>query len=319
MRNDDIAYALGCVDAQYILEAADTASGNRRHRIKWSAVAACLILAGMLTISAAIATGMLDSLLSYYIQGETENYMEEILSPAGSVSNEKLQLRIEGAIADRDTCYMVVSFIGLTEKEKTKLERAEISKDIEIYGLLENGERVKAAAKSVGTYMQKSVSRKAKSFFKDASQTYIISYRPKEYSISNIQKVCLGYGGLVLELEVAKHMSPEYALVSEEGSSDAITDLRISRVGLSFIQPIMEEMSEDDFNYEIKLIRADGTVLTDEEMREIGVNINSSFGFGMTEVKITGNWGRVPAIAIINLDDYCGVQINGTNYYYIDS
>ena len=102
-------------------------------------IAACLILAVLLAATVAIAAGVLDPLLAYYMRGDAENYLEEIFSAAGSVSNEKMELRIEGAIADGDACYMVVSFIGKTAWEQFKLGDWDIQREVEIYGLRENG------------------------------------------------------------------------------------------------------------------------------------------------------------------------------------
>ena len=64
------------------------------------------------------------------------------------------------------------------------------------------------------------------------------------------------------------------------------------------------------------LIRTDGTVLGAEEMHEIGFGGIFVWSVDKSETKFTGNWGRVPAFALIDLDEYCGLQINGTNYYY---
>lgn len=158
--------------------------------------------------------------------------------------------------------------------------------------------------------------RNAKSFFPDASQTQIVIYEPTYCGIQDVQKVCFSYGGLVLELEPAKYMSPRHTLIPAEDGEGTLKDVHISRIGFSFIQPLTEGMTAKELRYEIRLIRADGTILTDEKMREIGHGGAFSLGPDMTETKYTGNWGRVPAFALIDLDDYCGLQINGTSYYY---
>ena len=97
MNRENIAYALGQVDEEYIVEAASSTTMKvRKYRSKWGAIAACLTLTVILVASVAAATGMLDPILSYF-QSEEEIYMEEILAPSYSVSNEKVQLRLEGA------------------------------------------------------------------------------------------------------------------------------------------------------------------------------------------------------------------------------
>lgn len=315
MRNDSLAYALGNVDPQYILEA-EEALPVRRSRIRVALIAACLILAVLLAATVAIASGVLDPLLAYYMRGDTENYLEEILSAAGSVSNEKMELRIEGAITDGDACYMVVSFIGKTAWQRFKLGDRAVGREVEIYGLRENGERIIGAGTTWGGYMSGTAYGRVKSFILDASQTMIVIYKPRECGILDVHKLCFGYGGLVLELEPAKHMSPWYTLTPEKSGDDTLKDVHISRIGFSFVQPLSEGMSVKELRYKLYLIRTDGTVLTSEEMGEFGYGYSNLFLPDADETKFVGNWGRVPAFALIDLDEYCGLQINGTNYYY---
>ena len=311
MNRENIAYALGQVDEKYIVEAASSTTVKvRKYRRKWGAIAACLTLAVILGASVAVATGMLDPLFSY-IQSEDEIYLEEILAPSYSVSNEEVQLRMEGAIADEDACYMVVSFIDLTGTKRKRLESADIHKEFEIYGVLESGDRVQGGSTNAGTYMQ---GGKAKSFFPDASQTRVIMYEPKSCGMADVQKVCFSYDGLVLEVEPANYMTPHYNLVAENDSA-TLSGVRMSRIGFSFIQPISEEMSAEELIYDISLIRADGTVLSTDEMRGIGLAYSVSTAHHMEETKVTGTWGQIPSITILDLDEYSGLQINGEKYY----
>ena len=111
-------------------------------------------------------------------------------------------------------------------------------------------------------------------------------------------------------------MSPSYVLVPKETSDDVLKNVHISRIGFSFVQPFVEGMVLRDLQYDICLIRTDGTVLTDDEMREIGRSYGSAFLPDTGDTQFTGNWGGMPAMKLIDLDEYCGLQINGTNYYY---
>ena len=316
MRNDSLAYALGNVDPQYILEA-EEALPVRRSRVRVALIAACLILAVLLAATVAIASGVLDPLLAYYMRGDTENYLEEILSAAGSVSNEKMELRIEGAIADGDACYMVVSFIGKTAWEQFKLGDADIFREMKIEGVTENGDQVMRTIRG-STYMSNSAFGRVKSFIPDAAQTRIVRFVPTSCSIQEVQKICFSYGGLTLEINPEEYMSPSYVLVPKESSDDVLKNVHISRIGFSFVQPFVEGMVLRDLQYDICLIRTDGTVLTDDEMRELGRSYNSAFLPDTGETQFTGNWGGMPAMKLIDLDEYCGLQIKGTNYYYAE-
>ena len=312
MNKENIAYALGQVDEKYIVEAASSTTVKvRKYRRKWGAIAACLTLAVILVASVAAATGMLDPLFSYF-QSEEEIYMEEILTASYSVSNEEVQLRMEGAIADEDACYMVVSLIDLTGRKR--LDRTDIHEEYEAYGVLDNGDRVIGGITSDGTYTRWG---KAKSYFPDAAQTRVIMYEPKSCGMKDVHTVCFSYDCLVLEVDPANYMSPHYDLVAENDSAP-LTDVGISRIGFSFVQPLSDEISAEELAYDIRLIRADGSVLSKDEMRVIGSAHSISTAPDLEETKIKGEWGSIPSLTIINLDEYCGLQINGEKYYCSD-
>ena len=156
--------------------------------------------------------------------------------------------------------------------------------------------------------------KKAKSLFPDATRTSVIAYTPKTCGISDVEKVCFSYGGLVLEVLPENYLTECYKL--DAGINQNISAIQLSRVGFSFTQSISGESELDEFVYDIRLIRDDGTVLTAEEMRRIGYSHDFSMRADLGETKIVGNWGQIPTITILNLDDYSGLQINGENYYY---
>ena len=317
MREEKIAYALGQIDPQYILEAAPRPQSVRR-RFRWAAVAACLVLAVVLAASAAVATGLLDSLRAYF-QGDTEPYLEEFLSAAGSVANEDVELRVEGAIADESTCHMIVSLIGLTQEGKSRISAQSLPGAFDVYALTGDGTQVEHLAWGAAAYTKPGLfGGTAKSLFEDADATFIISYYLGDIQMREIKSVCLGYDGLVLELEVAGHLSPEYTLQPETVDSSTLQNFRISRIGLYFTAPAADTPA-DQLQFEIRLIYADGTVASQEEMRDLGVHLSWSGSADDAETEVTGSWGSGASIAILDLEDYCGVQVNGANYYYSDS
>ena len=81
MNKDSLAYALGQVDARYILEAYPLESETtcKRRQRRWGMIVACLILTILLVAVVAVASGILDPLASY-VQGEDDEvYLKEIL------------------------------------------------------------------------------------------------------------------------------------------------------------------------------------------------------------------------------------------------
>lgn len=314
MREEQIAYALGQIDPKYILEAAPRPQASTR-RFRWAAVAACLALVVVLAASAAVATGFLDSLRAYF-QGDTEPYLEEILSAAGSVANEDVELRIEGAIADESTCHMIVSLIGLTQEGKGRISAQSLPGAFDVYALTGDGTRVEHLAWGAATYTKPSLfGNTSKSLFEDADATFIISYYLESGQMCSVKSVCLGYDGLELELAVAGFLSPEYTLQPEIADSSTLHSFRMSRIGLYFSVPA-SDCPADQLTFDVRLIYADGTVASQEEMRELGLSLSWSSPADNEDVEVTGHWGSAASIAILNLEDYCGVQVNGVNYYY---
>lgn len=299
MKEDRLARALGGVDARYVLEAAEE-QPRRRRPIRWGVLAACLALAALLT-GTALASGVLDPLLTRYLPGAGE----EELTGVGSVSGSQLQLRLEAAAADENSCCMVVSLLGLTEEGRRQLERGDIPRECEIYGLLESGERWERGTRSLGRYMDGTVPGKGISHIPDADQTFVVLYEPRGCAMTDIPTVCFAYGGLTLEADTAAHFSPGRAL-SAEGDEE-LTEVSFSRLGFAFCPPA------EAADWDIRLIRADGTVLTEEEMREIGVSY--SVGLGPEErIRVSGNWGCLPAVTLIDMEEYAGLEINGETY-----
>lgn len=314
MREEQLADALGQIDPRYILEAAPNPQASRR-RFRWAAVAACLVLGVVLAASAAVATGLLDALQTYF-QGDTEPYLEEILSAAGSVANEDVELRVEGAIADESTCHMIVSLIGLTPEGKGRISSQRLPGAFDVYALTGDGTKVEHLAWGAAAYTKPGLfGTTAKSFFEDAEATFIISYYLEGGQIHEIKSVCLGYDDLVLELEVAGHLSPEYTLRPETADSSAPSSLRMSRIGLYFSVPV-SDCPTDQLTFDVRLIYADGTVASQEQTQDLGLSLRWSSPADNEDVEVTGHWGSGASIAILDLEDYCGVQVNGVNYYY---
>lgn len=312
MTKHHLADALSDISPQYILEAAPEEVRRRPRRFRWSMAAACLALAALLGATAAFAAGVLDPLGSYF-EGETEFYLEEILSAAGSVSNEDMELRVEGAVADESTCYVLVSLIARTDQVRREWEKTDLSEQygrFTLYALSQDGQRIEGFPWSSGTYTREDLlGRKSNSLFPDADMTFLLCYDLGREQMETVETVCFGYGDLTAEVDVAAHSSPEVALCPEEGEGE-LTDLRLSRLGLYFTAPALERPTE----FTVRLIHADGTVATEEEMLEIGVHLTMSDAAEDGTMSVIGNWGSAPALRLIDLEEYCGVEINGVRY-----
>ncbi|GEM_PF-1283159 len=328
MKNENLVNAMGHIDEDLVARAeshsAGRAADKQRHYKHTSfrfAFAACVAVILTISVTVAFATGLIDSLMAYF-SGETELYLEEILSAVDSASNEDVELRIDGAIADEHTCHIIVSFIGLTEESQRKIAEDDlgIQDSFDTYAVLENGEYYYNFMRESATYTEKTnLGKKAKTMFGDADQTYIYTYElygDDGISMNDIKTLCFAYEGLVLEVDVQQYVSEERNLYAENSDgTEQIVDFYASRIGFYFTAIL-----DDDFDdtFDIKLIYANGTV--DEYTgRDLGYQL--SFGYNTEEDKITyvsGCWGgeSIVSIGIIDLADYCGIQVNGINYYF---
>jgi len=328
MKKEQLSQAINDVDLCFV-EEADSFSVKKRQRIfqktKWVVAAACavfVVLAGKPVLN--YATGLYDSVMNYF-EGETELYMEQILSPVTSVSNEELKLCVEGVIADEHQCYIIVSFTGLTDEMEARLLRGDLDEQelFEQYVVLANGEHSEWIASGSRTHTTEGIDgkRKAVSMIPGTHATYVITYLFDDYDLSEIQKVGFAYEGLFVEVNVRDSVTPCYRLESSDDRAN-LTDVYVSSMGYGFTYHFEQPISENNIDrmdvfFEVNLIKADGTIMTREEMADIGMVENCGYSTGDTECDVRGYWetGHMPRI--INLEEYCGLQVNGVNYYFV--
>lgn len=320
MKPEKLIDSVGLIDADLVERAEVHAAPVKHIRLpKWfAACAACLALC-ILCASAAYAAGLFNGLLSYF-GGETESNWDEILSSVSSVSNDYMELRIDGAIADEYSCHMVVSFIGLTDEAKERFTVGSLDEQsrFDFYAVTKSGERVEFSVKESGTYTESSAfgGKKAKTMFEDVDMTYLLTgYLGKVIGMNDIEKVCFTFENLTLELNVQNHISPVMELLPENPTENSVVDFRISRIGFYFTVP----SSADDF-LDLKLIKTDGTLWVNEDgFGEPGFSAGADNSGSNTVTTWMGYWcgGSNVSVGIIDLEDFCGAQINGENYYFV--
>jgi len=320
-----MSQALNQIDARYLEEAEEFHSCRNLKcigKIKWIAAAACLAL--LVVIGKPVlnyATG--DSVNSYF-EGETEPYMEEILSHVTSVSNEELELRVEGMIADEHRCYMIISFIGLSDEMKTRLLKGDLEEQdlFQTHAVLANGEHIEVLSSGSNTYVMNTIEgRKAVSMIPDAHATYIITYQ-FEKNVSEIEKIGFSFEDLSVEVDANDYLVPTYGLMTEDGNGK-LSDAYVSCISFRFTYHFNAPLTEEDVNdmnvhCDIRMIRADGTILTREEMGvEVGYSMTGGYQAGDIETRMDGCWEKGHLPEILDLEKYCGIQVNGVNYYFV--
>ncbi len=298
MKPDTLLDAMNYIDEDLLARAEEPGTKKiRRFPRRLVALAACLTL---LLGATAFATGALDPLLAYF-DDPSGLYLEDFLAAGDSVANDTVELRLEGAIADSRTAYLVVSFLGTDEIAV---------RDLVFTAVTPTGEELPFSTTTMGTYT--SGKRQAVSHFEDANLTYVVICNlPSHVSMEDIGKIWLTYQDLTLEVSIQDYLCPEYALEPEEEGLPEITDLRMSALGFSYTT------TDEELYLDLKPIFADGTVY-ENFSEDYGISSGGEWSDGPTAV--TGHWcaGSPLALAVLDLEDYCGLQVNGVNYYFAE-
>lgn len=305
MKPETLLDALNYVDEDLLARAEEPSVKTiRRFPKRISAIAACLTL---LLGATAFATGALDPLLAYF-DDPSGLYLEDFLAAGDSVSNNTLEIRLEGAIADSRTAYLVVSFLGLDESTARNLRRGglDVRPDLVYTIVTPEGESLPFSTTIMGTYT--TGKGQAISHFEDADLTYVFAGTlPEGHSMEDVDQICLTYEDLSLSLPVENYLCPEYALEPEGNGLPEVDHLRMSAIGFSYTT------TDEDLYLDLVPIYADGTVY--ETFRE-----DYGTSAGGDGHWVTGHWcaGSPLALAVLDLADYCGLQVNGVNYYFVE-
>lgn len=324
MKAEKMIDSMSYIDADLVqraeLHAASTKRRIRPHH--WMATAACLALVLVGSFGIAYATGALDGLLSYF-GGNTEPYMEEILSVVATASNDEMELRIDGAIADESSCHLVVSFVGLTEEWKERFRAGDLEEQsyFGIDAVTKDGAVVQFPRWGSDTYTTRRNEdgpRTAETQFADADMTYLLTCavsEDSEFTMSDLATIRFTYEGLTVELDPSDIIDAERQLVAENPETATISNVNLSRLGFRFTMPAQENGVNA---YDLYLIKEDGT-LWEEGTEELGWSASASHANDAEEVTWTGYWGGGSHVAVgfINLDDFIGVCINGENFYFV--
>ena len=311
MKPETLLDAMNFLDDDLIARAETPKTGKlRRFPRKLAAVAACLTL---LLGATAFATGALDPLLSYF-NDPSGTYTEDFLAAGATVANDAVELRLEGAIADSRNAYMVVSFIGLDETTTRDLKK-DITAGrwgLDFTALTPDGETLAFPSSSMGTYT--TGKSQPISHFEDAAVTYVFfGTLPKDLPMEDVAQICLTYGDLTLAVPVEDCLCPEYALEPEGEGLPEVSDFRMSAIGFSYSTTDLE------LYLDLKPIFADGTVYENFN-EDYGSSAGGGWEEGADSATVTGHWcsGAPLALTVLNLDDYCGLQANGVNYYFVE-
>ena len=107
----------------------------------------------------------------------------------------------------------------------------------------------------------------------------------------------------------------EYTLIPQ-GESE-LRNLSISPLGAYMEVPVSWFSREpgQGKHFDIDLIRRDGSLETDGKA---GLSLASGYNKPDTYAFVQGSWKmkKENTVGILDLEEYCGIRINGTDYYF---
>ncbi len=265
------------------------------------ACAAC----AMFIIATSYAAEIVEAFKSYFVS-QNEEFPPEVMTDVKTDENEELTIRLDGAVADRHSCHMIVSFIS----KKPRIFDGYEQEGFALYAIDKNGERVDFDDRSSGTYMEHSPVAKAITKIADADATYLVSGTFEIPKMENMDKLVFEYEGLKLETELDGNILPEYPLYTEDGEQ---TGYVITPIGL-YINYKTDTPDEYLFN-KVFLLDKDGKAV---EMGFSGHSSTAKLADGSEHIVAIHTWsaGHID-VHILDMENYIGVQIKGTNYYFV--
>lgn len=314
MKGQELLEKMDLVDWSYV-EAADRESlrgktSRRSFRSMAAGLAAAVVLLSLGVT--AFASGAFGS-IELYFKGNAPDYMDQLIRSTRSVSDGGMTLRVDGAIADAYCCHMVVSLRGLSEQE---LENA----CLKAWAVTKEGQRVdfwnwgQAISSEGSGFWKRRWSR-----FEDADITFVLKLQfDGEHTMEQMDRICVSYADLLLEVAVSEYLVTAYPV--ETGESGFLKNVCISPLGLYLDARQDAVRREGDMPglvrpFEIFMIRRDGTVV--EDTKQFGLAMDITYNDDDAYIHMSGSWRtKMSTIYILDLSDFCGVQINGRKYYF---
>lgn len=311
MKNENLIRAIGALDEDLIERAEmrnadtiDSQNHNRRYVQRPRRLVACIVAALIIIggTAAFAATGLLDSFLHYF-SGNTDAYIDEILSTITSASNEDLEISIDGAVFDNHQFLVVFTTKAITDRGKRIVNKQQNPLgELTVTATLRDGSIVNVDAWGYTYYEQSSV-------LPSQEVSYVVRAWPVQIEIGLINTLTLDFDGLSLGLNAQQYMDVRL-LCSDDVNS--VENAEISPIGFYLeVPPDSIDRNLIEGSYNIYPILADGTI--EEDFKGISITCATFPESGATYV--CGDYG----FKIIDFNKYSGLQINGVNYYITEN
>ena len=305
MKPEKIIEAMNMIDDDLIEQA------ERKNKVKnihftpavkrLIACAACAIF----IIATSYAAEIVEAFKSYFVS-QNDVFPPEVMTDVVTDENEDLIIRLDGAVADRHSCHMIVSFIS----KKPRLFNGYEQEGFALYAIDKNGGRVDFDDRSSGTYMEHSPVAKAITKITDADATYLVSGTFEIPQMENMDKLVFECEGLRLETEIENNILPEYPLYTADGAE---TGYVMTPIGL-YVNYKTDTPDEHIFN-KVFLLDKGGKAV---EMGFSGHSSTAKLADGSEHIVAIHTWSKGHIdVHILDMDNYIGVRIGDTDYYFV--
>lgn len=309
MRTERILDAMTYIDESLILRAEQPSTGKKTaRRLKGFAAAACAVLMLSAGSVAAYSAGLFDGVLQYF-GGAAEDYLEQILAEDIYAADGHIEMQVHGVTASETHVSLLVSLNGITTQGKEYIDDMERvpTDSIALFTKNPDGSLTKCSSVSIGTFMETSFNgTQAKSKLEGVQLAFTVDCE------TGADSVVLCFEDLTTEIDISTRRFETLELKPENIEISTVSDVKMSAVDFSFT------VEADSLRrVTVKLILADGT-LYDGMGEKIGYVSAAGYSEDDSFISVTGKWceGSPVNSAVLDLEDFCGLEINGERFYY---
>jgi len=251
--------------------------------------------------------GAFDGILQYF-GGNADYYVDKIITDDLYAADDNVEMRIHGVTVNEDNMHLLVSLNGKSASGKKELEESGLTvrEYIEVFTINADDTLTKCSPVTVGTLTQTNLNGiQPITKIEDVQMTFSVDSKVE----GNIIRLC--FRNLCIDFDLTEHRFETMFLSPENIEMSEVKDVKMSAVGFSFTMQNMEF-----HNLELTLIKSDGSVY-DKSSGKIGYHCgtdyeNDSVGY------VAGIWceGSPVNNAVLDLEKFCGLEINGEKFYY---
>lgn len=270
-------------------------------------IAACVSFALISGSTIGYSIGAFDGILQYF-GGNADYYVDKIITDDLYAADDNVEMRVHGVTVSEDYVHLLVSLNGKSASGKKELEESGLTarECIEVFTINADDMMTKCSSVTVGALTQTNLNgMQPITKIEDVQMTFSVDSKVE----GNIIRLC--FRNLCIDINLDEHRFETMLLSPENIEMSEVKDVKMSAVGFSFTMQNMEF-----HNLELTLIKSDGSVY-DKSGGKIGYHCGIDYESDSVGY-VAGIWceGSPVNNAVLNLENFCGLEINGEKFYY---